>query len=408
MVSILVEVVATGQTAGFGMAPDLERFLRLDSRYEPVPMPAVRSPLRSRTFGMAVQEQDCMVLRAEIESTEQVEELGQLDDVVAVWSDPMIEPIIDCTPASAKGGRADVVRALNADKVWQATGVEGDDIIIGVVDGGVDGSKYPVVGGWSPDPGSPHGDWNVAWNEHGNMCAFDALAAAPKATLFDYGIGKTSGGVPALLSSALSSFQHAISEKRSGGPAPAVLTNSWGLYQQSWDPFPPGHASNYTHNLAHPFNRKVIEAMDEGIVVVFAAGNCGAVCADSRCGPDSGPGRSIRGANGMERVICVGAVNINDEWIGYSSQGPSTLAEEKPDVCGFSHFKGHFSSDSGTSAACPVVAGVVALLLSAGGVQDQSRIRQTLKDSSRQRGSNVWNDRFGYGIVDAEAAWRAL
>lgn len=408
MVSILVEVVATGRTAGFGMAPRLEKFVKLDSGYKPVPMPSIRSPFDSRTFAMAVQEQDSVVLRAEIESTEQIYELIQLDEVIAIWADPMIEPIIDCTPGQSKGDGADVVRALNADKVWQATGVKGDDIVVGVVDGGVDGSIYPVVGGWSPDAGSQPGDSSVAWGGHGNMCAFDTLVAAPNARLFDYAIGKTPGGVPSLLSSALSAFQHAINAKRSDGPAPDVLTNSWGLYQQSWDPFPPGHASNYTHNLAHPFNRKVIEAMDEGLIVVFAAGNCGAVCADSRCGRDSGPGRSIRGANGMERVICVGAVNINDEWIGYSSQGPSTLAEEKPDVCGFSHFKGHFSSDSGTSAACPVVAGVVALLLSAGCVHDQNRIRQTLKDSSRQRGGNVWNDRFGYGVVDAEAAWRAL
>ena len=82
-----------------------------------------------------------------------------------------------------------------------------------------------------------------------------------------------------------------------------MLTNSWGMFQESWAP-------DYVKNPNHPFTRKVLEAIDEGILVLFAAGNCGATCPDGRCGPDNGPGRSIWGANGHERVILKLAVFI--------------------------------------------------------------------------------------------------
>ncbi|MFA7542406.1 MAG: hypothetical protein WCZ02_10020, partial [Lysobacterales bacterium] len=40
------------------------------------------------------------------------------------------------------------------------------------------------------------------------------------------------------------------------------------------------------------------ELLDAGLLVVFAAGNCGGVCADARCGPDQGPGGDIDAAPG--------------------------------------------------------------------------------------------------------------
>jgi subtilisin family serine protease len=178
------------------------------------------------------------------------------------------------------------------------------------------------------------------------------------------------------------------------------------MYQQAWDPYPPGDARNYSHNLGHPFMRKVVEAMDEGILVSFAAGNCGSSCPDGRCAGDVGPGMSIRGANGHPRVICVGAANLRDDWIGYSSQGPSTLDPEKPDVCGFSHFQGFTPCDNGTSAACPVVAGVLGLLAAAIPGLTQDRARDALRQTARRNGAAAWNQNFGWGIVDAMAAYQ--
>jgi hypothetical protein len=41
-----------------------------------------------------------------------------------------------------------------------------------------------------------------------------------------------------------------------------VLSNSWGIFQKSWDP-------DYACNPNHPFTRKVVEALDEGILRPF-------------------------------------------------------------------------------------------------------------------------------------------
>ena len=41
-----------------------------------------------------------------------------------------------------------------------------------------------------------------------------------------------------------------------------------------------------------PLHRKVLEAIDEGILVLFAAGNCGATCPDGRCAGDTDPARA--------------------------------------------------------------------------------------------------------------------
>ncbi len=414
---VLVELEVT-PSPSFGPAV-LPQIPGLDTSFSPVPF---HSP---RGVAMGGPAAPTVVVRADIPSIEDVDDLTQLPHVHGVWSDPKIEafpitlnpPVVTsplhphtvaCNSTVATGNGEDVAHALGAPYVWER-GFSGQNVVVGVLDGGIDGSIYPVDGGWSPDPNHPPGDSQVVWGGHGNMCAFDALVAAPDARLLDYSIGRAMGGVSATLGAALQAFQHAITSYRLNG-TPQVLSNSWGLYRDSWDQFPPGHPSNYTHNPNHPFTRKVVEAMDLGMLVTFAAGNCGDGCspAGGRCGPDVGPGKSIRGANGHPRVICVGAVDVQRNWVGYSSQGPSTLDPHKPDLCGYTHFEGHTQCDNGTSAACPVVAGVLALLRSAFPELRQERARETLCDSAVNIGPVGWDRDSGHGVVVASAAYESL
>jgi len=68
------------------------------------------------------------------------------------------------------------------------------------------------------------------------------------------------------------------------------------------------------------------------------------------------PGRSARGERNRRRKAVV----------GYSSQGPGRLTAKKPDISIYTHFVGFgvYPEDGGTSAACPVAAGVVAAIRS--------------------------------------------
>lgn len=167
-----------------------------------------------------------------------------------------------------------------------------------------------VVDGWPSDWGTESRNWG----DHGNMCATDVQGMAPEARLFDLRVAGA-GGSPGTISRALQAFQWAINRHKVDG-TPHILTNGWGIFREAWDP-------TYARNPNHPFTRKVVEAINEGILVLFAAGNCGDTCPDGRCGNDNGPGRSIWGANGHPLVMTVGAVNKNEEFIGYSSRGPA-------------------------------------------------------------------------------------
>jgi serine protease AprX len=405
--------------------------LAVDPNYPPVPMPRGGEEVA----GLAAGE-ETVIVRATIDPNRKAE-LEADPNVVKIWTDGRIAPfgelaeevsefkldslygdtapaalellpgmatcpigICDCDPRTPKGTIGDVSAYLGADQIW-AAGHRGDGIVVGVVDGGIRAEGRPtteggpkigrVIGGW---PTASWGTTAAAWGDHGNMCATDVLGMAPNAQIYDLRISDGDA-----LSDALQAFQWAIDQHRANG-TPHVLTNSWGMFQEAWDP-------DYCTNPNHPFTRKVIEAIDDGILVLFAAGNCGATCPDGRCDGDTGPGRSIWGANGHPRVITVGAVNRNEQFVGYSSQGPAALDPNKPDFCSITHFTGYFTSDSGTSAATPIAAGVSALLKQATPALVQDQLKAVLRNTAKDIGPAGFDQHSGAGIIRAEAAYEA-
>lgn len=92
------------------------------------------------------------------------------------------------------------------------------------------------------------------------MTSTDVLGMAPNAQIYDIRISNGDA-----ISNALAGFDWAINQHKANG-TPQILSNSWGIFQKSWD-------SEYACNPNHPFTRKVLEAINEGIIVLFAAGN---------------------------------------------------------------------------------------------------------------------------------------
>ena len=340
-------------------------------------------------------------------------------DVIAVWSDPPIAPFerapmpatflqttpqpatggstcspLDCNFSVPKGDLTTVAQYLGCDQLW-ARRITGAGVVIGICDTGVDRNVLPsLIDGWSPDPYSEYG---TDTGGHGTMTASDAVGMAIDAKIVDIGVLKAPDAQTAI-SYALAGYQWALDMYRGPLKYPHILSNSWGIFQKAWAP-------DYATHPNHPFTRKVREVIDAGIVVLFAAGNCGAACADGRCGSDRGPGNSIWGANSLEQVITVGAANINGEWAGYSSQGPGALFAQKPDIVAPTHFKGYYSSDAGTSAACPVAAGVVALLKQARFFEIKpADARRVLIETAVDLCDPGWDAHTGYGMINAKAA----
>lgn len=325
---------------------------------------------------------------------------------VRVWPDSeIVFHEVDCDPYAPGVDVATIQQALGVAEPWGA-GAKGAGIVVGILDQGIHGATYPVAGGYSQPFGQSPGMAPIT--THGSMCAADVLVAAPEAKLYDYPFmaRQRSGG-------AIDMFNAALEQRRLDG-TPQVLSNSWGYRTvPSQSQFP----QHEVWNIGHPLHRKIREVVTSGATVLFSAGNCGQPCPTGNCDPSSiGPGRSIHASGALAEVITIAAVNASGVRIGYSSQGPGMFEHSKPDFACYSHFFGNFGPgrpaaalsdtpfDSGTSAACPVAAGVVATLLSAQPSLSPDAVRQALLHGAGAE----WNPDTGYGIVNAAASFRSI
>jgi subtilisin family serine protease len=314
------------------------------------------------------------------------------------------------------GTDADVDRLLCGPAMRRA-GMDGRGVLLAIVDTGINLAHLQAAGrpiqldvarSWVPAPGLVPGQAPVG---HGTMCAFDAAIAAPRATFLDIQLlNSTAGGpgISGLLSDAVRAYAHLLAvlnaPRRPGDLRSMVVNNSWAMFHPSWD-FPVGDPRNYSDNPNHPFNRIVASLERAGADIVFAAGNCGADCPDNRC--QGVVGNTIYGANGHPSVITVAGVDVNHARVGYSSQGPGRLARNKPDLAGYTHFRGSgvYAADGGTSAAAPVVAGVVAAVrtrrpFNAGNPATlPSALRTLLRNTCTDLGAGGFDFDTGFGVV---------
>jgi subtilisin family serine protease len=298
--------------------------------------------------------------------------------------------------------------------------LDGKGVRVAIVDTGVDKTIVPVASGWGPSPAYVPGSTQAIFGSsqaHGTMCAFDVRIAAPQAEILDFALLQSHGATwSAFLSDAIAAYAE-LMRLLDETPGPLIVNNSWGLFDRS-DDAPIGSPENYSANPEHPFNQIVGTLVAAGADVFFAAGNCGTGgdnggCTDRRCGAgDRGPGASIHGANSHPDVITVAAVTTQNRRLGYSSQGPGGLHTRKPDLAACSHFKGSgvYAADSGTSAACPVAAGVAAALRTEGKGRKLSppQMKGLLQRTARDLEANGWDFEVGYGVINAGAALAAL
>jgi serine protease AprX len=326
---------------------------------------------------------------------------------VAVLDAPGAPAGLDCRPFKPGVDIDSIRELLDVADVWN-DGFRGEGVVVGIIDEGIDGTVYPVIGGFSRPGAQEPG--TAAITSHGSMCAADVLVAAPEAKLYDYpflGIPNSGG--------ALAMFQAVLDQRRVDG-TPHLTSNSYGFVGV------PSQAQFPTHeiwDLDHPLHRKVREVIASGAPAFFAAGNCGENCPSGRCQPSGiGPGISIHASNSLAEVISIAAVNSRHERIGYSSQGPGMFEQEKPDLASYSHLFGNFGPgrpggdteapfDNGTSAATPVAAGVAALLISARSGVTPDQIRTALVDGATSDGQG-WSADFGRGVINAGASYGAL
>jgi serine protease AprX len=313
---------------------------------------------------------------------------------------------VDCRPFRPGVSVDEIRNLLGVQRVWEE-GRKGGDVIVAIIDEGVNGDTYPVVGGLKGQSSRPG---TAPITSHGSMCAADVLIAAPDAQIYDYPfLGPRNSG------DALAMFQAVLEQRRLDG-TPHVTNNSYGFTGVPEQSDAPDHE---IWDLGHPLHRKVREVIASGAATFFAAGNCGANCPSGACHPSGvGAGRSIHASNSLVEVITIAAVNSAHDRIGYSSQGPGMFERQKPDLAAYSHIFGNFGPgrpggldqpfDNGTSAATPVAAGVAALLLSAFPDLTPDRLRDALVRGAARVSEAEWDPDFGRGVVNAAGAFDAL
>jgi subtilisin family serine protease len=407
--------------------------IKLDEEYGIVKIPSVIKvdPFAADTESKAYASNDVKVdlspaassyiVRTEVDEktlAKTVADLMKEEGVKGVFADVAIQPSLICAGASPRGTSADVEKLLCVSKM-KAKNMTGKGVYVAIVDTGINMTYLHTKGKnpsinlyWSWKPASSTITLGNAPVDHGTMCAFDVTIAAPECTLLDIAllsrVGSTTPVMSGVLSDAIKAYEHLMNFMNRpvlpGENRSLVVNNSWGMFHPSWD-FPVGHPGNFSSNINHPFNVIVGALAGKGADILFAAGNCGPECPDSRCQGVTNQG--IYGANSHPSVTSVVGIGTNLERVGYSNVGPGRLTTNKPDITGYTHFAGSgvYAADGGTSAATPVVAGVVAAIrtvrpLNLSVSRRPAAIRNILRTTATDLGTTGYDFMYGFGLVN--------
>jgi subtilisin family serine protease len=300
---------------------------------------------------------------------------------------------------------------IRAPESWDIT--TGDpNIVIAVTDLGVE-TRHPdlvnnLVAGYDfyEDDDLPDPAWGDA---HGTMCA-GLIAAQGNNGIGVTGVAYNCKIMPIRIASSTGSCteaEEATSLRWSASHGADVLSNSW---VESTSPTTILHSAIVDITKAGGIGRG-----GKGCVVLFAAGN------------DSGPLKWY--PQKYPEVIAVGATDHNDVRWSYSSYGPE-LGLVAPSGCdgtwcgkmltfwstdqtgegGYSNYNSdpdvldYAEYFGGTSASCPIAAGVAALILSVEPNLTGDEVRHFLERSAKDLGAPGRDDYYGWGRVDARAA----
>jgi serine protease AprX len=178
-----------------------------------------------------------------------------------------------------------------------------------------------------------------------------------------------------------------------------VINSSLG-YSEFDDPSLNHTYADMDGNTAHSSIAADIAAR-KGIIIANSAGNSG-----------NSPWHYITAPSDADDILCVGAVDANEEHASFSGYGPSSDGQVKPTVSAMGLATAYAALDStiatgnGTSFSSPVIAGVTACLFQAYPNLSSSFIIDAIKRSASLY--ETPNDALGYGIPNFYKAWQML
>lgn len=370
-----------------------------------------------------------------------IERLAQRADVAHLYANPRVrlqKPVIPSDPGAPESTTAIEwnITKVNADDVW-AAGFTGQGAVVGGQDTGYDWDHPALINqyrGWNGASASHDYNWHDSIHSGGGVCGANSIQPCDDDSHGTHTMGTMVGddggsnqigmapgarwigcrnmdegvGTPATYTECYEWF---IAPYPVGGTpaqgdpskAPDVINNSWGC--------PPSEGCTNPNVLL----TVVQNVRAAGILTAHSAGNSGSSCSTV-----------VDPAAIYAESFTVGATDSNDNIASFSSRGPVTIDgsnRPKPDISApgvgiRSSVPGGFyqSGWSGTSMAAPHVAGMVALLISADpalsgqvdaleDIIEQSALQRTTSQTcGGVPGSNIPNNTYGWGRIDALAA----
>lgn len=313
------------------------------------------------------------------------------------------------------------IRMIGADKVWNEFGVQGEGIVIGQSDTGVDGTHPAIAKQYRGYNASDDYNWFDPWNNTvsphdelghgthttGTILGANGIGVAPKAEWIGCANLDRNLANPAYyldcMQFMLAPFPHDGDPFTDGDPTKAahVLNNSWGCPEiEGCD--------------ADALKQAAENLRDAGIFVVVSTGNDGPYCETV-----------ISPLSLYDSVFSVGAIDQFGTMAFFSSRGP-VMADGservKPDIVapGVDILSampgGMYGSNSGTSMAGPHLVGVVALIWSAqpdliGNIDATEKL--IIETAAPYEGNinpnecftgDLPSNAYGYGVVDVYEA----
>lgn len=285
------------------------------------------------------------------------------------------------------------VEQIGADQVRDA-GYTGKGVKVCVIDTGIDVSHPDLnngkVIGWMDYVGSGA----TPYDDHGHGTHVASTIA---------GTGSASGGqYTGVAPDARLMGAKVLSSSGSGSYSSIIAAIDWAVQNDA-------HVISMSLGGPHSqaMDDAVNSAISQGVIVVVAAGNDGPASGTIRCPGD------------VPAAITVGAVDRNDVIASFSSRGPTSTGYTKPDVTNMgvglvaarasgtsigSPVDTYYTAVSGTSMACPMTSGVVALLLEKNSGLTPAQIKEALTTTAKPLGTGIPNNHYGYGRVQAKAA----
>jgi len=312
---------------------------------------------------------------------------------------------------------------IRAPEAWEIT--TGDpNIIIAVIDVGVDSNHPDLIGNLVPgydfyeNDDRPDPSHDVSINAHGTACA-GLIAAQGNNELGVTGVTWGCKIMPIRVSefptnqtwNEITEADSATAFRWAAAHGADVFSNSWHLF---YSPQPIMHSA--ISDVTRPGG---LGRDGKGCVFLsIAVGDSTSITTYPQKYPE---------------VIVVGATDHNDVWCSYSNYGPELdiVAPTAPsqewadlvamngrgwvwttDIIGLSGFSPRglypdildYTLFEGTSAACPIAAGVAALILSIEPNLTGDEVQHFLERSAKDLGDPGRDDYYGWGRVDAREA----